>query len=164
MKWITHQTGAIVLGLALQLPAAGIAAASAGAILPDLADQKIAALAPGRRQRQKIFNKIHRGATHWFGWWLGLFLAVLYFPLQPLASEIAAGLAFGGLSHVALDMLTPHGVPLLPFARNRRVAIAMCGTGSAGEYVFLLLLLGAGLFFFGNGLLPELAKLTGAGV
>ncbi len=40
MKWITHQAAAVSAGLALRLPLAGLAAMCAGAVLPDILDQR----------------------------------------------------------------------------------------------------------------------------
>ena len=110
MKWITHQATAVAAALALHLPVAGVAAACAGAVLPDVLDQRMAGLAPTKRGRQKLFNAIHRGTTHWFGWWLVLCAAAFALPgpeLGPMGRDVLLGLGFGGLSHVALDMLTP---------------------------------------------------------
>lgn len=145
MKWITHQTGALVLAAGLQLPVEGILAASAGAVLPDVIDMRISTLGPTRKSRQKIFNQIHRGASHWFGWWLALFLAALTLNLSALPVAAAAGVAFGALSHVFLDMLTVQGVPLSPFSRKNRFSLKLCKTGHISEYLFLLLLVLCGL-------------------
>ena len=51
------------------------------------------------------------------------------------------GLGFGGLSHVILDMLNPHGVPIMPFSRKPTFSLKLCSTGSLGEYVFLAAML-----------------------
>ncbi|MBQ3060788.1 MAG: metal-dependent hydrolase [Desulfovibrio sp.] len=147
MKWITHQTAAVGAALALHLPPVGVAAACLGAVVPDMLDQRVARLAPTPSGRQRMFNRIHRGTTHWFGWWLALFLAALALPLAPPAKALLSGLAFGGLSHVLLDMLTPQGVPWHPFSRKGRFSFKLCTTGSIGEYCFLALLLAAIWFF-----------------
>ena len=110
MKWITHQATAVAAALALHLPWEGVAAACAGAVLPDVLDQRIAGLAPTRRGRQKVFNAIHRGTTHWFGWWMAVCVAA--FALSPaslgsLGRDALLGLGFGGMRHVMLDMLSP---------------------------------------------------------
>lgn len=145
MKWITHQTGGLLAAAILQLPIASIGAALAGSILPDIMDQKISGLGHTRRQKQKFFNQLHRGASHWFGWWLALLVAPFIW-LQPgLAADIIAGLALGALSHVVLDMLTTMGVPILPFSRKHKVSLKICSTGKAGEYVFLAIMLCCGI-------------------
>lgn len=159
MKWITHQATAVAAALALHLPWEGVAAACAGAVLPDVLDQRMAGLAPTRRGRQKIFNAIHRGTTHWFGWWLALCAAVLVLPsssLGHLERDALLGLGFGGLSHVVLDMLTPSGVPLLPFSRQNKISLKLCSTGSLGEYCFLACVVGASWLLFHE----DLVRLT----
>ena len=137
MRWVTHQVGALGAAIWLQLPLAGLAAAWVGGILPDVFDQKLAGLFANR---QKAFNRIHRGFTHWPGLWLALvFAAVLLVPREGeyLLRPVCVGLAVGGLSHVVLDMLTPQGIPLLPFSRRNRFSLKLCKTGSFGEYAFL---------------------------
>ena len=163
MKWITHQAAAVGAALALHLPPAGVAAACGGAVLPDVLDQHLAGLAPTPRGRQKVFNRIHRGATHWFGWWLALFLAALMLRLPPLELAVLTGLGFGGLSHVALDMLTPQGVPLQPFSRKGRFSLKLCATGSVGEYCFLAAIVLAVWFFMGRDLLHLVRRLGHGG-
>lgn len=147
MKWITHQAGAIVSALVLGLPPAGVAAAWAGAIAPDVIDQRVSRLAPTRKGRQKIFNRIHRGTSHWLGWWLACLALAAWAPLPWLAQDSLAGLAFGGVSHVTLDMCTTRGVPLLPFSRRRNVSLGLFSTGSLGEWLFLALVLCGGLVY-----------------
>ena len=106
MKWITHQAVAVGAAFSLGLPAAGVGAAWAGAVLPDVLDQKRAALA---RDRRRAFNRIHRGTTHWFGWWLAVWALGMSGALPEAAAYTAAGLGFGALSHVALDVCTTAG-------------------------------------------------------
>lgn len=156
MKWITHQTGAVLCGLALALPLPGLVGIGMGAILPDLIDQRRSALAPAKK-RQQAFNRLHRGASHWFGWWLLLFLQFLALPLPPLARDACAGLFLGALVHVGMDLLTPRGVPALPFGHRPRLAVPVCSTGSLGEYLFLALIAAAGLFWFREPLAGALA-------
>lgn len=141
MRWVTHQVGALSAAFWLQLPVAGIAAAWFGGILPDVFDQKLAGLF---KNRQQGFNRVHRGLTHWPGLWLGfLFAALLCLPPEGkmLTRPVCVGLALGGLSHVVLDMLTPQGIPLLPFTRKNRFSLKFCKTGGAGEYAFLALMI-----------------------
>lgn len=146
MKWITHQTAAVGLALVWHLPPAGVLASCLGAVLPDMLDQRAARMT---RNPQRTFNRIHRGATHWFGWWLAIFLLAAWLPVPPHVRAAVLGLGFGGLSHVLLDMLTPGGVPLQPFSRKRRFSLRLCSTGSIGEYVFLAAMLGCFALFLG---------------
>lgn len=158
MKWITHQTGAVIAALALDLPLAGIGAACAGAIVPDLADMHVSRMGLTRRQQRRIFNKIHRGSSHWFGWWLAMFLFICFYPLPILATDALAGFAFGGLSHIILDMLTPRGIPLLPFSRKGNLALPLCSTGRPSEYVFLTVMVAAAIWFMGESVLNTLVR------
>lgn len=151
MKWITHQTGAALGALALSLPLPAVLAAAIGAIGPDIIDQKISGLACTRKKRQKLFNKLHRGASHWFGWWTALFLIATAAPLPSFLHDIAIGLTLGLLSHIMMDLLTPHGVPLLPFTQKFRVALPICSTGKPGEYIFLFAILALGAI---SGVIP----------
>ena len=158
MRWVTHQVAAVAAALIIHLPPAGIAAAFVGGVLPDVFDQKIAGLS---RDRQRAFNRVHRGVTHWFGLWLGvLALSLVAPPGLPaewfaLWRPVCFGLALGGLSHVVLDMLTPQGVPLLPFSRRNRFSLRLCRTGGLGEYIFLAaMLVGMGLFLRQDIIVP----------
>ena len=145
MTWPTHQTGAVAAALAFNLSLPAIAASFIGATVPDIIDQAISRLMPDKRLRQKVFNRIHRGNSHWFGWWLFLFLLALSLPIPPLARDLAAGFAIGALSHVGLDMLTPRGVPFLPVGRTFNIALPVCSTGKFSEYVVLGILILSGL-------------------
>lgn len=151
MKWITHQTGAGLCALSLGLgPMAGVCALLGG-IVPDLIDQKLSRMA-GKANRQKVFNRIHRGGSHWFGWWLALFIVVMILPqagfFNGLIKDLVAGVAIGALSHVGLDALTPRGVPLLPLKTPLSIALPLCSTGKASEYIFLAAMVSAALFFY----------------
>lgn len=151
MKWVTHQTVAVGAAFMLGMPLVGLGAAWLGGILPDVLDQKRAALS---RNPQKTFNRIHRGATHWFGWWVALWVLGLalapspWFMGQALLTQYLssippefgpalAGLGFGAFSHIVLDSCTTSGVPLTPFSRKNKFSFKLCRTGGAGEYVAL---------------------------
>lgn len=128
--------GAVLAALSLTNSPLVIGSAFIGGILPDIIDQSRAKLGKNRQAQQRIFNATHRGASHWFGWWLLLLLACAALP-QTLLREVAAGFALGGLSHIALDMLTVRGVPLAPFTRKGSISLRFCKTGSWKEYIFL---------------------------
>lgn len=136
MRWLTHQAVAVGAAFSLGLPAVGVSAAWAGAVLPDVLDQRWAALF---RDRQRAFNRIHRGATHWFGWWLAVWALGLAGALSGPLASVAAGLGFGAFSHVVLDACTTAGVPLVPWTRRDRWSLGLCRTGGVGEYLFLAL-------------------------
>ncbi len=153
MKWRTHQTCGIGAAFLRHLPPVGIFAAWAGSLLPDIIDQRVAGLfSVNARGRQAVFAHIHRGLSHWFVLWL-LLLFVSFQSWRPLAGlcrdfsmdetlllpvlrEVVYGLGLGGFLHVALDMLTPRGVPVLPFT-GLSVSVPLCRTGGPSEYVFL---------------------------
>lgn len=145
MKWVTHQSLAVAAACVLNMPLEGVLAVWAGSILPDLMEQRFTRLFGNR---QKAFNRIHRGWTHWFGVWLLFFIRDPSHPLPPLIGNILFGLGMGGLSHVLLDMCTPAGVPMLPWSREKKLSLKICRTGGMGEYTFLaigLLMLGCAL-------------------
>ncbi len=139
MKWVTHQAVAVAAAYTLHMPLEGMAAVWVGSVMPDILDQKISGMF---RNRQKAFNQIHRGTTHWFGIWLIALFAGFLLPLPEMAAGVVAGLGFGGLAHVALDMCTPSGVPLVPWSRRNKFSLNICKTGSVGEYCFLAVSMG----------------------
>ena len=63
----------------------------------------------------------------------------VFLPAGPfgLTRAVLFGAAVGGLSHVVLDMMTPQGIPLLPFSRRNRFSLHLCRTGSLGEYAMI---------------------------
>ncbi len=148
MKWITHQSVPVGMALLLDWPHAALAGVAFGAILPDVIDMGISRMSPNP---QKTFKAIHRGFTHWFGWyallllfWVLLYMyprsmGALHLPLKQL--YFLGGVAFGGMFHVLLDMCTPSGIPLLPFSQQKRFSLKLFSTGSPQEYLFLALVL-----------------------
>ena len=133
-----------------------------GSVLPDAVDMAIA------RKNRSLFQRIHRGTTHWPGWYVLLLIGVqlglpderglsrLVEPLfasagQALAAQSAlfgvaavTGIALGALSHLLLDAFNPTGIPISPFGGKPRLILARIPTGTLGELGFLLL---AHLFF-----------------
>ncbi|MBQ9536728.1 MAG: metal-dependent hydrolase [Desulfovibrionaceae bacterium] len=141
MKWITHEVGAVGLAVTLQLPLTAVVAAFFGGILPDVFDQRVARVfSRSKKGQQRVFGAVHRGLSHWFGLYLALLFMVEVWPLPLLLQEVIWGLGLGAASHVLLDMLTPKGVPLLPFSRKLRLACPICSTGTWREYLFLALM------------------------
>ncbi|MBD5553606.1 MAG: metal-dependent hydrolase [Desulfovibrio sp.] len=159
MKWITHQTGAVLGALALAMPQAAVASAVFGAVFPDVIDQRWSA-AFGKRRRQKVFNRIHRGASHWFGWWLLLFAGSLCLELPQLAQELALGFGFGALTHTGLDLLTPAGVPLTPFSRRGKLKLPICATGHIGEYALLFAMICAAICYWHDLIIAVIERLA----
>lgn len=164
MRWITHTGVAVGVAAVLGAPAVVVAGVAAGSVLPDVFDQLVA----GRNQQ--LWRKIHRGTSHWWGWYALLIVGA--FLLGPEAQEtfrdflnaldvlprdvvrllqqgpvdgVLLGLALGAGSHVALDALNPSGVPLWPFSAKPRLGLGLVSTGTWQEYALLavcLLLLG----------------------
>lgn len=157
MRFFTHQIAAIGIAHTLSLPFAGFLGSLLGAVLPDLIDQFRSSLfSHSIRHQKQRFAKIHRGISHWFGLYAGLF----FLPPGYLPNTLEAfltGLFYGTVSHIVLDMLTPKGVPILPFVRN--LSLPLCSTGSLGEYLFLLALLALFIFLSPNDLLSLLRDL-----
>ncbi len=154
MKWITHSTVAVGLAMTLGLPTSGLggvalSGVALGSVLPDMIDHGISRLTPNP---QKTFNAIHRGATHWFGWYVAMLIFLGLCANYPRSMGayymnfkllyFVGGLGFGGLMHVLLDMCTPSGVPIFPFTKQKRVSLKLFSTGSVQEYLFLALTLG----------------------
>ena len=136
MRWVTHQAMAVMAAFSAGLPLSGMLAAWAGSVMPDVLDQREAGKALFFRQRR--FNKVHRRASHWFGWWLIMWLLPLTDIAGPLPAALVNGFGFGALTHCLLDMCTTHGAPLLPFA-EKRYSLKICSTGGFGEYAILIL-------------------------
>ncbi len=158
MKWFTHQLVGVTAAMSIHMPTTVVCCVVFGAILPDVIDQKIAA---ATTRPQRTFRRIHRGASHWFGWYLILFLIGIWGSPEDLATffdnekmqyillYVFLGIGFGGLSHILLDMLTPMGVPYAPFFLQKRFSLHICATGSLCEYILLAIYL---LCFFMHSL------------
>ncbi len=166
MKWFTHQSLAFASATVFAMPKPFIAGIVAGAILPDMIDQAVSRLT---KNPQKTFKAIHRGTSHWYGWYAGLTLVIFGY-MELFASRkflamyeehifLILGLSLGALYHIALDMLTPSGVPLWPMDTKKRCALPICSTGSTGEYIFLALALGVHALF-GFNASPQLWRMV----
>ena len=134
MKWITHEAVAIGSAFLLGMPLPALAGVAIGSVLPDMIDQGVAR---ALFFRKLAFRKIHRGATHWFGWWMAALVIGLAQPDQSRLTSFLTGAAYGSLVHVVLDLLTVGGVPLVPWSRRPMLSFGLCKTGSIREYVFL---------------------------
>ena len=139
----------------LRLPAIATLALTAGAVLPDIDHRYGAAvlrkpLPTPLRQLARIPSVIfrHRGPLH------SLFvLPVILIAAQLLdylPHPFGLYIAFGCVTHILADMLTPSGVPLLwPFTR-RRFIIPLVKTGGRIERSLWLLLLAGWLWSTGR--------------
>lgn len=161
MKWFTHKAVAVAGALAVGAHVGALVAVLVGSVLPDMIDTAVA------HGNKRIWRRIHRQTSHWFGWYILLILLGLMLPLQEmtadflrmvnvsfpgisrralseaLSNDLLVWLGIGGLVHVLLDALTPMRVPLFPFGGSRRFGISLVSTGSWQEYAFLILAVGA---------------------
>ena len=142
MKWINHRITATATVLILGGGIFPAAMAYLGSTLPDVLEGKPPAetgLFGAWRKRQ--WSKKHRGASHWFGWFvIASWLAWIYAP--PLH-----WIFIGGLLHLAGDALTPGGIPLLPVKNGPRISAKLFYTGSLKEYLFVAMFLAAGFIY-----------------
>lgn len=161
MRWITHTSVTVAAGLLFHPSVPFTAGLAAGSVLPDVVDRVLSG------GNQQIWRRIHRGSSHWLGWYV--LLAAVSFTVGPDMNEgvrglfmqlkgilprevmrelgralqngpmdsILLGLGLGGIAHIALDALNPSGVPLLPFSMKPRFGLGLVSTGTFGEYVFL---------------------------
>ena len=158
MRWFTHKAVALSAALTCEASLPVLGGVLAGSILPDAVDMAVA------RRNRSLFQRIHRGTTHWPGWYL-LLLVGAQLGLAPadagflarffgagldasasltaqagmLGADILSGVALGGLSHLLLDALNPTGIPLSPLGGKPRLVLARIPTGTWGEAGFLIL-------------------------
>ena len=161
MKWFTHKAVAVAGALAAGAHAGALVAVLVGSVLPDMIDTAIA------RGNKKVWRRIHRQTSHWFGWYVLLIFLGFVLPLhtmvadflrmahisfpgvsraalvETLGHDLLVWLGLGGLVHVLLDALTPMRVPLFPWGGNRRYGISLVSTGSWQEHAFLVVAVGA---------------------
>ncbi len=163
MKWFTHKAVAVAGALAAGAHPGALVAVLVGSVLPDMVDTAIA------RGDQKVWRRIHRQTSHWYGWYLIIILLGFLLPTERIVLDLlrAADISFpgvsrsalaqvgnigndlivwvgiGGLIHILLDALTPMRVPLYPFGGKKRFGINLVSTGTWRETVFLFVALGA---------------------
>ena len=162
MKWFTHKAVAVAGALAAGAHPAALFAVMIGSVLPDMVDTAMA------RGDKKVWRRIHRQTSHWFGWYLVIIILGFLIPTQrivldllrathhiPRRVSVGAGAGqrhrqrsarLGGhrrLIHVLLDALTPMRVPLYPFGGSKRFGINLVSTGTWRETIFLFVALGA---------------------
>lgn len=163
MKWFTHKAVAVAGALAAGAHPGALVAVLVGSVLPDMVDTAMA------RGDQKVWRRIHRQTSHWFGWYLIIIILGFTFPTQRLVldllrathitfpgvspaalaqvsgigNDLVVWVGIGGLIHILLDALTPMRVPLYPFGGKKRFGINLVSTGTWRETVFLFVALGA---------------------
>lgn len=119
------------LSSATEILAAG-AGALAGSTAPDWLE-----IAHWDRRGRRHSVIPHRTLTHWPTLWLG----AAWLAWSSLSGDLLSlSLAFiaGGLLHLACDILTPMGIPLLlPF--SERTSLRFFRSGDGGEFLVILL-------------------------
>jgi membrane-bound metal-dependent hydrolase YbcI (DUF457 family) len=133
-----------LIGVALQLTTLswwelflGVLALLLGSTAPDASEYNVlASTKDGHKPRWVA----HRTYTHYWLFWL--LAALLSYQLWMSESSLVWMLLFafsvGGLLHIAQDLLTPMGVPLL-LPRSKRISVPFV-TGELSEGVFLITL------------------------
>lgn len=114
MKTVTHRLAGIVLAVAVishagdYFMAAGIVA---GATAPDWMEM------PKWSDGMRRSVIPHRTVTHWFLPWVAVFLYSMMHEGAHWA--LITGFTAGAMLHIAMDAMTPMGVPILnPFSRR----------------------------------------------
>ena len=132
MKWFTNKAVAVAGALAAGAHPAALFAVMIGSVLPDMVDTAMA------RGDKKVWRRIHRQTSHWFGWYLVIIILGFLIPTQRIVldllrathitfpcvspsalaqvsgigNDLLVWVGIGGLIHVLLDALTPMRVPL----------------------------------------------------
>ena len=145
MKWHTHRLIGVSVAAFSGAGAVGALLSYIGSTLPDLVEGR----PPSEsgwffRSKMRNWRKSHRGASHWFGWYVALALIAYHY------HPVLAWIGIGAITHLAADALTPMGVPALPFSKKHMMSLSLFSTGSAGEYVFFLCLLTSLLYFISH--------------
>ena len=129
-----------------------LAASAAGSIIPDI--DKKGSKVSNKNIATGITSKFvrtfasHRGFTHTFlGSGIISLLLVYLISILPIEANkhiymlIFIGLFFGMVSHILLDALNPKGVMLIWPLSRRRFNLMSIRTGTAGEFIFRIMLL-----------------------
>lgn len=126
----THLLTGLSIGIAFAPEFPFCIAALIGSTFPDNLD-KIFSF--GNKEKWK---KMHRTWSHNVGYWLLLVLAIFqFYPFefpffwQRYLFLIGVFFGVGVISHIALDVLTPMGIPLCPLFSKQRFSLRMARTG-----------------------------------
>ena len=98
MKWFTHKAVAVAGALAAGAHPAALFAVMVGSVLPDMVDTAMA------RGDKKVWRRIHRQTSHWFGWYLIIIVLGFLIPTQRIVLDLlrATHITFPGVSPAAL--------------------------------------------------------------
>lgn len=110
---------------------------------------------PSFNRRTKIRRSVipHRTLTHWPPFWLGITLLIWLIWRQSThffifaATSVGLGFCAAGWLHLAMDIMTPSGIPLVtPF--GARTSFNLYKSGHAGEWLCVgLFLVGSQVFW-----------------
>lgn len=141
-----HFSAGLLLGAVLAPSLPLLASCAIGGILPDRLDAMQA-----RDYDRESFFSVHRGWSHNLGLWLTICL--LFFFLRRICPPelvllLLVGIwgCFGILCHLALDILNPTGIPVIPFLNKKRLSLARIRTGSWLDYLLGCLFFSGGIF------------------
>lgn len=111
---------------------------------------------PSFNRRTKIRRSVipHRTLTHWPPFWLGITLLIWLIWHQSadffifVVTSVELGFCAAGWLHLAMDIMTPSGIPLFtPF--GARTSLNLYKSGHAGEWLCVgLFLAGSQVFRF----------------
>lgn len=98
MKWFTHKAVAVAGALAVGTTPAGFIGVLIGSVLPDMIDTfRI-------HGDRRIWWRIHRQTTHWFGWYLILMVLGLGISAMGLSSGHTAAVVATALQDMAREL------------------------------------------------------------
>ena len=105
MKWFTHKAVAVAGALAAGAHPAALFAVMIGSVLPDMVDTAMA------RGDKKVWRRIHRQTSHWFGWYLVIIILGFLIPTQRIVLDLlrATHITFPGVSPSALAQVSGIG-------------------------------------------------------
>lgn len=90
-----------------------VVGAVAGSVAPDLLEVPVFVPGFGFGARKRLSLIPHRTWTHWWPFWLvPLAVALVAAWPRPSAAALALGFGLGGLLHLAMDLMTPMGLPV----------------------------------------------------
>ena len=137
MKWFTHKAVAVAGALAAGAHPAALFAVMIGSVLPDMVDTAMA------RGDKKVWRRIHRQTSHWFGWYLVIIILGFLIPTQRIVLDLlrATHITFPGVSPSALAQVSGIGNDLLVWVGIG--GLIHVSTGTWRETIFLFVALGA---------------------
>lgn len=132
MKYRNHTLLALAIGVATNAPIPALFGISVGSVLPDRMDMMMSV------GSEKLFLRAHRRFSHWPWTYVVTFIVMMLVPeiLFSIPGQFIMGIAAGAALHTLGDMLTPGGIPYLPWNTQKRFGLGLFYTGSVKEYLF----------------------------